>query len=79
MQGDLAEEIQRAVETLREDYRICFVLFHEQEVSCAQIGEVMGCPEGTVKTWLHRARRILADYLRQRGIVPNAPYELHRV
>jgi RNA polymerase sigma-70 factor, ECF subfamily len=77
--GDVAEEIQLALETLRDDYRTCFVLFHQQELSCAQIGEVMGCPEGTVKTWLHRARRALAECLQRRGVVPHASYELHRI
>ena len=76
---ELAEELQQALETLRDDYRMCFVLFHQHELSCARIGEVMGCPEGTVKTWLHRARRALAEHLQRRGVVPNVSYELHRL
>jgi hypothetical protein len=30
-----------------------------------------------VKTWLHRARRELADRLRRRGVVPHVEYQLH--
>lgn len=64
---DLGEELERALQDLREEYRSCFVLFHEQELSVMEIGEVLDVPEGTVKTWLHRARRQLADRLKSRG------------
>lgn len=67
----IVEEMQIALSQLREDYRSCFVLFHEHEMSCAQIGEILGCPEGTVKTWLHRARKELAERLQRRGVVPH--------
>ena len=76
---DLAEELQLAIETLRDEYRTCFVLFYENELNCAQISEIMNCPPGTVKTWLHRARQKLADHLRRRGVVPDADYQLHRI
>jgi RNA polymerase sigma-70 factor (ECF subfamily) len=36
----------------------------------------MGVPEGTVKTWLHRARRELAQQLRRRGVTPEGRHEL---
>ena len=74
---ELAEELQQALECLREEYRTCFVLFYRQELSCAEVARVLGCPEGTVKTWLHRARRELAEHLQRRGIVPNGSVELH--
>ena len=64
---DFAEAVQRALATLREDHRTCFILFYEQELSVSQISETMGCPEGTVKTWLYRARRDVADLLRGLG------------
>ena len=74
--NDLADELQLALDRLREDYRTCFVLFYRQQLSCEQIGQIMGCPQGTVKTWLHRARRELATHLQRRGIVPNVTYQL---
>jgi RNA polymerase sigma-70 factor, ECF subfamily len=76
---DLAEELEIVVRELRDDYRLCFVLFYQQELSCAEIATVMDCPEGTVKTWLHRARRELAERLKRRGVLPNAEYQLHGV
>ena len=65
--GDVAEEVQLALEDLREEYRTCFVLFHNQQLSLEDIAAIMDRPTGTVKTWLHRARRQLADDLRRRG------------
>lgn len=70
---DLAEELELALGTLREQYRSCFEMFYFQEMSCAEIGEVLGCPQGTVKTWLHRARHDIADQLRRRDIAPEGP------
>ncbi|MGH7200444.1 MAG: RNA polymerase sigma factor, partial [Planctomycetaceae bacterium] len=75
----LAEELEQALAQLREEYRTCFVLFHQQELSCAEIGEILDCPQGTVKTWLYRARRELAEILQRRGIGPGARHELHRL
>ena len=66
----LAEEVQLALATLRDEYRQAFVLFHEQELSYADIATAMEVPLGTIKTWVHRARRELIDYLRKRGAIP---------
>jgi RNA polymerase sigma-70 factor, ECF subfamily len=75
-QRELGEELQRALGRLRDDYRTCFVLFYLRELSCAEIAEQMKCPQGTVKTWLHRARRELAEHLQRRGIVPDVHSQL---
>jgi RNA polymerase sigma-70 factor (ECF subfamily) len=76
---DLGEELRHAIEQLREDYQTTFQLFYQQQLNCAQIGDLMGVPEGTVKTWLHRARRELVERLERRGITPEGYYELHRI
>jgi RNA polymerase sigma-70 factor (ECF subfamily) len=65
----VGEEVALALGRLREEYRQAFVLFHEQQLTYAEIAEVLDCPVGTVKTWVHRARRELADHLRRRGIL----------
>ena len=66
----LAEEVHLALSAVRPEYRQAFVLFHEQELSYAQIADAMEVPLGTVKTWVHRARRELIDALRLRGAIP---------
>ena len=65
---DLAGELERALDRLRPEYRTVFVLFHEQNLAYEEIGEAIGRPIGTVKTWLHRARAELADHLIRRGV-----------
>jgi RNA polymerase sigma-70 factor, ECF subfamily len=75
----LAEEVQRALEQVRDEYRQAFVLFHEHEKSYGEIAEMMGVPLGTIKTWVHRARRDLMDQLKQRGAVEDVRYAVRRV
>jgi len=66
----LAEEVNLALSGVREEYRQAFVLFHDQELSYAEIATAMEVPLGTVKTWVHRARRELIEALRIRGAIP---------
>ena len=65
---DLAGELDRALARLRPEYRMVFVLFHEQGLPYEEIATVAGRPVGTVKTWLHRARGELAEDLSRRGV-----------
>lgn len=65
----LAEELELALGQLRAEYRQAFVLFHEQELSYAEIANVLQCPIGTVRTWIHRARRELIRLLQSREVV----------
>lgn len=71
--AELRAEIRDAVDALRDEYREVFVLFHEHGQSYEEIGEAVGRPVGTVKTWLHRARLELLERLRTRGLVPDEP------
>lgn len=65
--SEFADAVQFALASLREDHKTCFILFYDQELSVSEICQIMGCPEGTVKTWLHRARREVAEILRTQG------------
>lgn len=53
------------VDRLPKRYRLVLTLFYQQELSCAEIAELLGMPVGTVKTHLYRARAALADTLPQ--------------
>jgi RNA polymerase sigma-70 factor (ECF subfamily) len=75
----LAEEVALALTTLRAEYRQAFLLFHERELSYAQIAATLDCPLGTVKTWVHRARRELIARLRERGAIGELPHAVRRV
>ncbi len=74
----LLEEITRALGELRSEYRDAFLLFHRDELSYTEIAETLGCPVGTVKTWIHRARRELAELLYRRGAVEEREYAMRR-
>jgi len=65
---DLAGELERALGHLRTEYRMVFTLFHEQGLPYEEIALAIDRPVGTVKTWLHRARAELAEYLSRRGV-----------
>lgn len=73
---NLAEEVELALGTLRAEYRQAFLLFHQQELSYAEISAALDCPLGTVKTWVHRARRELIARLAQRGVVQESKHEV---
>jgi RNA polymerase sigma-70 factor (ECF subfamily) len=76
---NLAEEVELALAGLRDEYRQAFLLFHQHELSYAQISATLDCPLGTVKTWVHRARRELIAQLRQRGVVQELRHAVRRV
>lgn len=54
-------------------------MFHEQGLSYSAISTALGCPVGTVKTWVHRARRELITQLKQRGAIEESPDAVRRV
>ncbi len=66
----LNEELQLAMQQLRDEHRQAFVLFHELKKSYLEISDIMECPVGTVKTWVHRARQELILQLRSRDALP---------
>jgi RNA polymerase sigma-70 factor (ECF subfamily) len=72
----LTEEVDLALLGLREEYRTAFLLFHQHELSYAEISATLDCPVGTVKTWIHRARQELARQLRARGVVEESSHEV---
>jgi RNA polymerase sigma-70 factor (ECF subfamily) len=57
-------EVQRALLELPEDLRVATVLYDIEGVPYGEIARVLGIPEGTVKSRIHRARRALRDRLR---------------
>jgi RNA polymerase sigma-70 factor (ECF subfamily) len=56
--------MRRAIAELDEDQRVLVILRDVENMSYEEIQEVMGLPEGTVKSRLHRARLQLAKAVR---------------
>ena len=60
--------LRELVEALPERSRRVLTLFYYEERSVAEVAAMLGLPEGTVKTNLHRARAALAEKLRDLGL-----------
>jgi RNA polymerase sigma-70 factor (ECF subfamily) len=57
-------EVGRAIASLDDEFRIMVVLKDIEGLSYEEIAEITGCPRGTVKSRLHRARMMLKDRLK---------------
>lgn len=55
--------INAAIDQLSPVYKTIVSLYHQQEFSYAEIAEMTSLPEGTVKSYLFRARKALKDHL----------------
>jgi RNA polymerase sigma-70 factor (ECF subfamily) len=70
------EQVSEALEALPTEYRVVATLYFIEDFSYQQIAEVLECPVGTVRSRLHRGRRLLQkalwDVAVERGIVPAA-------
>jgi RNA polymerase sigma-70 factor (ECF subfamily) len=58
------EALRRAVSSLPRRYREVVVLCDLEDVDYAEAASALGCPIGTVRSRLHRARLLLAEKLR---------------
>jgi RNA polymerase sigma-70 factor (ECF subfamily) len=56
--------VRQAILALPAHYREVIILCNLQEMSYEQAAEVIGCPVGTVRSRLHRARAMLIEKLR---------------
>ena len=68
-----AEHVEDAIAALPEEHRVVATLYFMQDFSYQEIAEVVGVPVGTVRSRLHRGRRMLQKALwsiaEERGIV----------
>ncbi|MBI4409931.1 MAG: sigma-70 family RNA polymerase sigma factor [Gemmatimonadetes bacterium] len=60
---EVGRELERALGTLRTEYRTAIVLWHVEGRPYEEIAEIMDVPLGTVKTYIHRARHELREKL----------------
>jgi RNA polymerase sigma-70 factor (ECF subfamily) len=67
---DLGRALEKAIATLRPEYREAVLMFYSEGASYQEICEVTGLPMGTVKTNLHRARKQLAQEMTAMGWSP---------
>ena len=61
---DLHRYLREQIELLPLHYRTVLTLFHLEEFSYQEIEQITGMPEGTVKSYLFRAKAILKEKLK---------------
>jgi RNA polymerase sigma-70 factor (ECF subfamily) len=61
--GASSEPLLRALNNLPEDYSVIILLWAVEDLSCAEIADVLEIPVGTVLTRAHRARLLLTQTL----------------
>jgi RNA polymerase sigma-70 factor (ECF subfamily) len=62
--ADLKRYIREQIELLPVQYRTVVTLFHLEEFSYQEIEQITGMPEGTVKSYLFRAKSLLREKLK---------------
>jgi RNA polymerase sigma-70 factor, ECF subfamily len=67
---DRQRDIFRLVAELPENYRAVVMLFYMEERSYEEVARLLDLPLGTVKTYLHRARKQLATMVKEADRCP---------
>ena len=62
--NEAAERVRHEIQNLEDDHRVILVLKDLEGMAYDEIAGVLGCPKGTVKSRLHRARMALRDRLK---------------
>ena len=66
--------LRRAIVSLPKRYREVVALCDLEELDYTQAAAMLGCPIGTVRSRLHRARALLLEKLQQkRDLKPDVP------
>jgi RNA polymerase sigma-70 factor, ECF subfamily len=66
-QRALGDAIDAAIARLRPEFRAAIVLRYDEGLSFEEIGQVIGVPEATARSHVHRARKEMARHLAEGG------------
>lgn len=61
--SDISSRLHVMIGQLPVQYRSILTLYHLEDLSYKEIGKILGLPEGTVKSYLFRARKMLKERL----------------
>jgi RNA polymerase sigma-70 factor (ECF subfamily) len=67
-QAERARALAECIGSLPEVYQSALRLYYWMNAGIAEVAELIGVPENTAKSYLHRARQILQAKLKERGI-----------
>ena len=62
--GDLAQRVEQALQSLPERQRLALTLFHYEGMSQIEVGEILGVSDEAVESLLSRARRTMRAMLK---------------
>lgn len=62
-------DLRIAVDSLPEELRLVIVLFYFEDLKISQISEIIGIPEGTVKSRLSRAKTKISESINGKEIM----------
>lgn len=74
---DMKAVVRKGIEQLPMPYQTVLTLYHLEEFSYHEIEEITGMPEGTVKSYLNRARKQLREILEH--ALPGEAGVVHRM
>ena len=60
----LSDEVTSALQSLPEDFRTVLILCDIEQLTYEEISDFLNCPIGTVRSRLHRGRKMLEEKLR---------------
>ncbi len=66
IQKQTSDHLRKEISLLPVQYRAIVTLYHLDEMSYQEIGQALNLPEGTVKSYLFRARKMLKEKLLQK-------------
>jgi RNA polymerase sigma-70 factor, ECF subfamily len=61
------QSLSECIQTLPEVYQSALRLYYWLGASMAEVAALLGVPENTAKSYLHRARQLLDGMLKERG------------
>jgi RNA polymerase sigma-70 factor (ECF subfamily) len=70
-QATLRKALDTALAGIRPEQRAALTLRYEEGLSFAEIGQILGIPEATARSHVHRARRDLSACLSEAGWGPS--------
>ena len=68
LQGEVRQAVKDVLTNLRPEHRTVLVLHYYLDMPCEEIARVLDCPEGTVHSRLHYARRLVRKRLENHAL-----------
>jgi RNA polymerase sigma-70 factor (ECF subfamily) len=68
LQAEVRQSVRDVLAKLRMEHRVVVVLHYYEQLSCQEIARILECPDGTVRSRLHYARRMVKIHLEQQAL-----------